>query len=204
MIVRSPRRRRAVVGLGDGMPSWYSAWTSSGVNDNGAVVAFVQSGQGDAQQLANSTRKAVPYDGGAPTQFINSPWLAMAQPGGGEQVLFLDAPQNYAFQSPGDDVMSAALAKWVLPNLSTPAPAPSFSEAVPVIGGQTATQAAQIQSINAGVPASSAASIAPYTGSSGSIAPSSGSVAPSGLSAIPWWVWVLGIGAIVYFAMREN
>jgi hypothetical protein len=149
-------------------------------------------------QVAASTGKAVPYDGGQATQFINSPWLAVAQPGGGEQVLYLDRPQNYAFQSPGDDVMAAALAKWVLPNLSTPAPAPAFSQAVPMIGGQTAAQAGQIATINAGglIPASSAGT----SGQSTSVA----TVAPSGLSAIPWWVWVLGIGAIVYFAMREN
>ena len=196
MIVRSPRRRRAVVGLGDGLPSWYSAWTSSGVNDNGAVLAFVQSGQGDPMQVAASTGKAVPYDGGQATQFINSPWLALAQPGGGEQILYLDAPQNYAFQSPGDDVMAAALAKWVLPNLSTPAPAPAFSQAVPIIGGQTAAQATQIAAINAGgiVPASNAGT----SGQSNSV------VAPSGLSAIPWWVWALSLGVVLYFAMREN
>ena len=217
MIVRSPRRRRAVVGLGDGLPSWYSAWTSSGVNDNGAVLAFVQSGQGDPMQVASSTGKAVPYDGGQATQFVSSPWLAMAEPGGGEQVLYLDRPQNYAFVSPGDDVMAAALAKWVLPNLSTPAPAPAVSEAVPVSGGQTAAQAQQVAAINALnaglIPASSAgtsgqiavvnAGLIPASsaGTSGQI---SSVVTPSGLSAIPWWVWVLGIGAIVYFATREN
>jgi len=184
MIVRSPRKRRATVGLGDGLPSWYSAWTSSGGNDNGAVLAFVQSGQGDPMLVAASTGKAVPYDGGQATQFINSPWLATAQPGGGEQVLYLDRPQNYAFQSPGDDVMTAALAKWVLPNLSAPAPAPAASQAVSMFTGQT---------------------VAATGGASASGANSSPAVvAPTGLSAIPWWVWALGIGAILYFAMRET
>ena len=185
MIVRTPRRRRATVGLGDGPPSWYSSWTSSGLNDNGAVLAFVQSGQGDPMQIAASTGKAVPYDGGQATQFINSPWLGMAQPGGGEQVLYLDRPQNYAFQSPGDDVMIAALAKWVLPNLSTPAPAPVASQAVSMFTGQTV-------STGGGASGSSGANASPAV------------VAPTGLSAIPWWVWLIGVGAVLYFAMREN
>lgn len=220
MIVRTPRRRRATVGLGDGLPSWYSSWTSSGRNGDPSLLSFVENGGGDGSQLAASLGVTVPQSGGAGNPFIPDPYLSVVTATGqsgssigvtGEQALGtsrasirLDHPEWYGtppfgpgqspwFVHPGDDVMAAAIQKWVIGQ--TVYGKPAFSEAVSMVGGQTASQAKQIAAINAGgiVPAGT-------SGQSSSVA----TVAPTGLSAIPWWVWLIGVGAVLYFAMREN
>jgi hypothetical protein len=185
------RRRR--VGLGDN-PSWYAAWTSSGRNDAGRILQFVanQPNQPDGNgpwDVANATGKAVPYNGGSWRNGID---LAMAYPGGGQADVLLTNPGNYTSAGssvplgalhPGDDVMAAAIAKWI--DLSAAAAPLPFSQAVSVMGGQTAQQAAQIQAINGSpVPTSSSVPVASSTLS---------------LASIPMWAWLVAAGVVAFF-----
>ena len=174
MIVRTPRRRRATVGLGDGLPSWYSSWTSSGRNGDPSLLSFVENGGGDGSQLAASLSVTVPQNGGAGNPFIPIRTSRLSpQPGRAEAasalqgnkplrppgIDTLDHPEWYGtppfgpgqspwFVHPGDDVMAAAIQKWVIGQ--TVYGKPAFSEAVSMAGGQTASQAKQIAAINAG------------------------------------------------------
>ena len=92
--------------------SWYSAWTSSGRNENGkvysigntslSIVDFIknQPNQPDGVDpftLATLTGKVIPYNGGSSALGVPGPWLAMAFPGGNmsfEDVRLFN-PANY-------------------------------------------------------------------------------------------------------------
>jgi hypothetical protein len=116
--------------------------------------------------------------------------------------------------------MAAAIRRFVEPQLPAVAPAPAFSQAVPVMGGQTAQQAAAIDAINAqnlsqaqqaaaanaqavaalGTQSTEAAEVLPA--GAPPLSSSVAAAAPSGLSAVPMWAWALGGAALLWFLLR--
>lgn len=237
MMVRAPRRGLRMIGLGAADPSWFSDWTSSGHNEGGHILQFVETTIGNdfasASPVAVASGKSVPYSGGY-NQSTAAPVLIVAQPDGSFQTLWLDRASNFGtppqfagswFIHPGDDVMAAAIRRFVEPQLPAVASAPAFSEAVSVIGGQTAEQAAAIQAINtqnlqqaaaagavqqAAAGAASSGTALPPAASADETLPagapplSSSTTAPaaSGLSSVPTWAWALGGAALLWFMLR--
>ena len=231
MIVWAPPRRYSRRGLGDGvgisnvngqlwetfpasenqepiklfaLSDWYKAWTSSGVNENGPILAFVKSlGQNvdpgappqndQGRQLAASSGKIVPWGGGydpatgiAFLNYYNPRTVDMSKSYGDVlQVASFDVNQfggaTYAYDympTPGDDVMAAALNKWVIPLIPANAAPPVVWTAT---GGPSyvlnASNAPQPSAASA-VPAAPAQPPAPAGGS----APASSALASTGLS----------------------
>lgn len=219
MIVRRPRAgaRYGLAGLGAANPSWFADWTTSGHNDGGQILSFVtgQPNYDGAVALAAATGKSIPYLGdyeagsGVPLLDVMNP----PSTGSGFGTLYLDRASNYGkppqftgswFVHPGDDVMAAAINRWitsVAPG-TYPGSSSAFSQAIPLVGGQTASQAAAIDAINAQNAAN--AQTAAASASSATSSQSSGlPAASSGVSSFPWWVWALGAGALAWFAMKE-
>jgi len=220
MIVWNPAR-----GLGD-FP-WLSDWTSSGRNDGGEILRWVLSDNADQSvrdALSESTGKSIPYGGGALSNTAWAPVLFTYGPHGALGLIYLDQASRYGvppqfanswFVHPGDDVMAAAIHKWVgdsNPAIVGPAP---FSQAIDVVGGQTAAQAAQIAAINAQSLAQATAAdggnqLATAAGAGNQSAAGAGNQsaaggstpAASGLAAIPMWAWLAGAAVAVWFAMK--
>jgi hypothetical protein len=214
MIVWAPPRRGAPAsngGLGDAAPSWYARWVSSGRNDGGQILAFVQSTAGNdfvsAEQVATSTGKFVPYFGqpsdyaggdGEPHLYYAMPDYAN-NPGG----WFLDHPEFYSLgeKHPGDDVMAYAIERWALSDYAKAAaiPQPSASTAaalpVPTVAQFTAQESAAVSA------ATGTATGGAATG--GAASDSTGSSVVSGFSSLPWWAWALGVGVVLFLAMRD-
>lgn len=227
MIVLRPRGFAGFAGLGAASDwPWFRLWTSSGHNDGGSILNFIaaQPDGGDPWALAAATGKSIPYGGQVNYSQTTRPALQIANPpstGAGVAALWLDGPVPSGptawFVHPGDDVMAAAIEKWI-PYTGSSAPAPAFSQAVPVMGGQTAAQAAAIQAINEQAlasivaqqtaPAAPASSVASTPGAAPSFlaslfsgAPASSQSAATGfsISSVPAWAWGLGAVAVLYF-----
>jgi hypothetical protein len=195
MIVRRPRGFAGFAGLGAASDwPWFRAWTSSGHNDGGSILNFIaaQPDGGDPWALAATTGKSIPYGGQVNYSQTTRPALQIANPpstGAGVAALWLDGPVPSGpgawFVHPGDDVMAAAIEKWI-PYTGAPAAAPAFSQAVSVLGGQTAAQAAAIQAINQ---------------QAGGPAPSQSAATGFSVASVPTWAWALGAVAVLYFAL---
>lgn len=225
--------RSGIGGLGDA--PWVAQWTSAGYNDGGRILQFVQNqpnqpdGNGPVD-VARATGKWVPWNGGYQMPGgITRLWLHFGlptdQPGNPTGMVYLTDPVPAGFISPGDDVMALAIQRWVGANNTDAGAQPAFSQAVPVMGGQTAAQAAQIAAINAAVagrsvaqPAaaqaggslassisagSPAASSSP-AGSAGASSNQTTAAATTGLSSIPWWVWAIGGAALLWYVMERQ
>lgn len=238
MMVRRPLMRRSarsgIGGLGDA--PWVSQWTSAGYNDGGRILQFVQNqpnqpdGNGPVD-VARATGKWVPWNGGYQMPGgISRLWMHFGlptdQPGNPTGMVYLSEPVPAGFVSPGDDVMALAIQRWVGANNTDAGAQPAFSQAVPVMGGQTAAQAAQIAAINAAAVAgqsiaqpvaaqaggSSASSISAGSpaasssaaGSAGGSANQTTAAATTSLSSIPWWVWAIGGAALLWYVMEKQ
>ena len=215
------------------LSDWYKAWTSTGVNENGPILAFVKSvGQNfdpgappqndQGRQLAASSGKIVPWGGGynpatgiAFLNFYNPRTVDMSISYADKlQVDSFDVNQfggaTYAYNymagmTPGDDVMAAALNKWVIPLIPANA-------APPVVWTATGGPSYVMNASNAPQPSAPAQPSAPSQssatgGSSGASGSSgnSGSSASSGfdLSSLPWWAWALAGGVVLMFVMKD-
>jgi hypothetical protein len=203
--------------------AWLSDWTSTGHNETGPILDFVRNAPGDvmgradygtAAALAQSTGKAVPFGGGQAANTSSAATLFVVLPSGGSQVLFLDVPVkalSFAPVNPGDDVMRAAIHRWVGDAPPAVAPVVPYSQAVSVVTGQTPAQAAQIAAMNQqssaalGIPSTSfdyvesqSTNHPVYTGE----ADAPGAV--TGLSGISIWVWLAGAAVAVWFVMGRE
>jgi hypothetical protein len=233
--------RSGIGGLGDA--PWVSQWTSAGYNDGGRILQFVQNqpnqpdGNGPVD-VARATGKWVPWNGGYQMPGgISRLWMHFGlptdQPGNPTGMVYLTDPVPAGFVSPGDDVMALAIQRWVGENNTDAGAQPAFSQAVPVMGGQTAAQAAQIAAINAAAVAgrsvaqAGGSAIQPSTGlwrgssaspisaglpaassspagSAGGSANQTTAAATTGLSSIPWWVWAIGGAALLWYVMEKQ
>jgi hypothetical protein len=213
MMVRRPgggsewfQRRLGFVGLGAADPSWFGAWTSSGHNGESEVLSFIslQPSSGvDPHELAARLGVTIPDGGGL---ISGRPTLAFVNPpstGGGTGNLYLDAAMPPWFVHPGDDVMAAAIRKWVEPWIGgVEASTPTFSQAVPVLGGQTPAQAAAVQAINAQNLSNAHAAAAAGLPASASVGLPAASSATSISDSVPVWAWLLGAAALAWFLFR--
>jgi len=237
MMVRRPLMRRSarsgIGGLGDA--PWVSQWTSAGYNDGGRILQFVQNqpnqpdGNGPVD-VARATGKWVPWNGGYQMPGgISRLWMHFGlptdQPGNPTGMVYLSDPVPAGFISPGDDVMALAIQRWVGANNTDAGAQQAFSQAVPVMGGQTAAQAAQIAAINAAavagrsvaqpaaaqaggslassISAGSPAASSSAAGSAGGSANQT-TAAATGLGSIPWWVWAIGGAALLWYVMERQ
>jgi hypothetical protein len=202
--------RSGIGGLGDA--PWVSQWTSAGYDDGGRILQFVQNqpnqpdGNGPVD-VARATGKWVPWNGGYQMPGgISRLWMHFGlptdQPGNPTGMVYLSDPVPAGFVSPGDDVMALAIQRWVGANNTDAGAQPAFSQAVPVMGGQTAAQAggSLASSISAGLPAASSSA----AGSAGGSANQTTAAATTGLSSIPWWVWAIGGAALLWYVMERQ
>ena len=202
--------RSGIGGLGDA--PWVAQWTSAGYNDGGRILQFVQNqpnqpdGNGPVD-VARATGKWIPWNGGYQMPGgITRLWLHFGlptdQPGNPTGMVYLTDPVPAGFISPGDDVMALAIQRWVGANNTDAGAQPAFSQAVPVMGGQTAAQAggSLASSISAGLPAASSSA----AGSAGGSANQTTAAATTGLSSIPWWVWAIGGAALLWYVMEKQ
>ena len=226
------RRRGAPAGIGGlGDASWVAQWLQAGYNDGGRILQFVQNqpnqpdGNGPVD-VARATGKWVPWNGGYQLPGgISRLWMHFGlptdQPGNPTGMVYLTDPVPAGFISPGDDVMALAIQRWVGADNTDSGAQQGFSQAVPVIGGQTAAQAAQIAAINAAAVAgrsvaqpaalltggSSASPILPAASSSAAGAaggPANQTAAATGLGSMPWWVWAIGGGLLLWYVMEQS
>jgi len=229
MIVHAPWRGFAGLGsAGLGDASWVSQWLNAGYNDDGRVLTFIRNQPDQADgvnpvSMAKLTGRWIPWGGYAQTYGPAGrpyPFLRFGLPSDEDPypsgLVNMLGPVPAGFISPGDDAMRAAIEKWIgLDFVPAAAGAAPFSQAVPVIGGQTAEQAAAIQAINEQAlasivaqqtaPAASASPAASPVGAASSFLtalfpPASSQPAGSSVSSIPTWAWAVGAVAVLYFA----
>lgn len=199
MIISAPSRRgfgQVATGSSAASPgsSDFSAWYSSGHNDGGRILAHVVNGgnPGTPQEpgpFAAEVGKSVPNGGGWVGQG-GRPVIIVFNDPLSSGMLYLDAPGNYGtpplfqgswFKHPGDDVMRAAIAKWILPYVPDWWKA-SHAAAPVVLPSSTGAL------VPSGAPAR--ASTQPAT------------VATSG--GIPGWAWLVGALAVGWFFLRGS
>ena len=222
MILWAPPRHgaRAIAGIaGLGDSSWVSQWLNAGYNDadsGGRILSFMaaqpnQPAGVDPVSVAQETGRWVPWSGnagGGSPHAPDYPYLRFGLPsdqaGNPTALLNLTLAPPRNFVSPGDDAMRWAIEHWIGVNAAAAPPiaggGPAFSQAVGSTGltaGQASTIAALSQPGAAQpdvIQRSPASSVSSSLEAASSV-PASG----SGLSAIPWWVWAIGGGLLLWF-----